>query len=174
MSRQRIWTTAAVALALIWAGVAVVMQQTDDLVSWPGRVMELVEEAPWLNGAIVANDARQRYLVKVITNYNRLDPGQRRELREETGLTDARLYSITVNPFYIHATGAVQLAVVFAVFVDTDAVTLGVEHDTYEWLSPTAAHRRFTWPRESEALRHIQHLLKGGNAGLVEDVLRIR
>jgi len=98
----------------------------------------------------------------------------RRELREETGLTDARLYSITVNPFYIHATGAVQLAVVFAVFVDTDTVTLGVEHDTYEWLSPTAAHRRFTWPRDSEALRHIQHLLKGGNAGLVEDVLRIR
>ena len=98
----------------------------------------------------------------------------RRELREETGLADARLYSVTVNPFYIHTTGAVQLAVVFAVFVDTAAVTLGVEHDAYEWLSPTAAHKRFTWPRESDALRHIQQLLKGGDAGVVEDVLRIR
>lgn len=98
----------------------------------------------------------------------------RRELREETGLAAARLYSVTVNPFYIHATGAVQLAVVFAVFVDTAAVTLGVEHDASEWLSPTAAHKRFTWPRESDALRHIQQLLKGGDAGVVEDVLRIR
>lgn len=100
MSRQRIWTTAAVALALIWAGVAVVMQQTDDLVSWPGRVMELVEEAPWLNGAIVANDARQRYLVKVITNYNRLDPGQRRELREDA--------QESLNKFFNSLTGDEQ------------------------------------------------------------------
>ncbi len=97
-----------------------------------------------------------------------------RELREETGLEAARLYSITVNPFYIHAMGAVQLAVVFAVFVESDAVTLGVEHDAYEWLTPTAAAKRFTWPREAEALRHIRHLLKGGDAGVVEDVLRIR
>lgn len=83
MSRQRIWLTAAVLLALIWTGVAVVMHQTDDLVSWPGKVMELLDEAPWLNGSEVAHDARQRYLIKVITNYNRLDPGQRRELRED-------------------------------------------------------------------------------------------
>lgn len=83
MSRQRIWLTAAVLLALIWTGVAVVMHQTDDLVSWPGKVMQMLDEAPWLNGTKVAHDARQRYLIKVITNYNRLDPGQRRDLRED-------------------------------------------------------------------------------------------
>ena len=83
MSRQRIWITAAVLLALIWTGVAVVMHQTDDLVSWPGKVMQMLDEAPWLNGAEVTPDARQRYLIKVITNYNRLDPGQRRDLRED-------------------------------------------------------------------------------------------
>ena len=96
-----------------------------------------------------------------------------RELREETGLAAVRLYSITVNPFYIHAMGAVQLAVVFAAFVDSDAVTLGEEHGRFEWLSPTAALKRFTWPREAEGLKHIRHLLRGGDAGVVEDVLRI-
>lgn len=83
MSRQRIWITAAVLLSLIWAGVALIMQQTDDLVSWPGKVIALLDETPWLKGTEVAHDPRQRYLVNVITNYNRLDPSQRRELRED-------------------------------------------------------------------------------------------
>ena len=83
MSRQRIWLTAAVLLALIWTGVAVVMHETDELVSWPGKVMELLDEAPWLNGAEVSKEARQHYLIKVVINYNRLDPGQRRDLRED-------------------------------------------------------------------------------------------
>jgi hypothetical protein len=29
------------------------------------------------------------------------------------------------------------------------------------------------WPREREALREILHLLKSGDAGTVEDVLRV-
>ena len=98
-----------------------------------------------------------------------------REVREETGLEIARLYNVTVQPFYLHRSHTVQLAVVFAAFVDEPALlTLGSEHQRGEWLSVDAALDRFQWPREREALREIAHLLRGGDAGPVEDVLRVK
>lgn len=96
----------------------------------------------------------------------------RREVREETGLAVARLYSLTVNPFFLTATGTVELAVAFVAVVADDAVTLGEEHDAFEWLSRSAARRRYHWPRERESLDHIAILFKGGDAGQAEDVLR--
>ena len=98
-----------------------------------------------------------------------------REVREEAGLEVSRLYNVTVQPFYLHRTHTVQLAVVFAAFVDEPApITLGVEHQRAEWLPVDAALERFQWPREREALREIAHLLRTGDAGPVEDVLRVR
>lgn len=83
MSRNRIWTTAALALIAIWTVVAVVMHQTDDLVSWPGKVQDLVEQAPWLSGEKTSDEKRRSYLAQVIMNYQRLDIGQRKSLRED-------------------------------------------------------------------------------------------
>ena len=98
-----------------------------------------------------------------------------REVREEAGLEASRLYNVTVQPFYLHRTHTVQLAVVFAAFVDEPAVlTLGSEHQRAEWLSVDEALERFQWPREREALREIAHLLRTGDAGPVEDVLRVK
>ena len=103
------------------------------------------------------------------------EDGAERELREETGLVPARLYSITVQPYYLHAMKTVQLAVVFAALVDEPAaVTLGPEHTRSEWLTVAEALDRFVWPREQQALREIVHLLRTGDAGPVEDVLRVR
>ena len=105
----------------------------------------------------------------------RPEDGAIREVREETGLEVAKLYNVTVQPFYLHMFGTVQLAIVFAAFVDEPAdVKLGDEHQAHEWLSPHDAAARFIWPREREALSHIVHLLAGGDAGPVEDVLRVR
>jgi type II secretory ATPase GspE/PulE/Tfp pilus assembly ATPase PilB-like protein/8-oxo-dGTP pyrophosphatase MutT (NUDIX family) len=98
-----------------------------------------------------------------------------REVREETGLEVSRLYNVTVQPFYLHRSHTVQLAVVFAAFVtEPAAITLGSEHQRAEWLTVDEALDRFQWPREREALREIAHLLRTGDAGPVEDVLRVK
>ena len=114
------------------------------------------------------------------TIHGRLERGERpedaavREVMEETGLTIVRLYNVTVQPFYLHMFQTVQLAVVFAAFVDEPAtIVLGEEHQTHEWLSAADAASRFVWPREVEALAHIRKLLASGDAGPVEDVLRV-
>ena len=97
-----------------------------------------------------------------------------REVHEETGLSVQRLYNVTVQPFYLHKLATVELAVVFAAFVDrAQPITLGAEHMRHEWLAPDAALDRFVWPRERAALLEILHLLKSGDAGPVEDVLRV-
>jgi dihydroneopterin triphosphate diphosphatase len=98
-----------------------------------------------------------------------------RELSEETGLTQLRLYNLSrVELFYQHRTDEVSLVPVFAALVSPDAaVQLSPEHDRFEWLLPEAARARFAWPRERRALDDILVLLDGGDAGPVEDVLRV-
>jgi 8-oxo-dGTP pyrophosphatase MutT (NUDIX family) len=98
-----------------------------------------------------------------------------RELEEETGLAPVRLYNLSrVELFYQHRTDEVSLVPVFAAFVVPAArVRLGSEHDGFEWLPPDAARARFAWPRERRALDDIVILLGSGDAGPVDDVLRV-
>jgi len=112
--------------------------------------------------------------------HGRLENGERpehaavREVLEETGLRVARLYNIAVVPFYIASLTIVSAAVAFAAFVDEPAmVVLADEHTAFEWLSPVDAERRFNWPRSRMILREIIALLGTGDAGPVEDVLRV-
>jgi 8-oxo-dGTP pyrophosphatase MutT (NUDIX family) len=114
------------------------------------------------------------------TVHGHIEPGEQpeeaavREVREETGLRVQRLYNISVQPFYLHRTHTVEMAVVFAAFVQPSAgVTLGEEHMRFEWLSPERALERLAWPRERVALREVLQLLQAGDAGPVEDVLRV-
>ena len=114
------------------------------------------------------------------TVHGRIEPGERpeqaavREVQEEAGLAVSRLYNVTVQPFYLQSAGIVTAAVVFAAFVDEPAqVILGAEHDRHEWLSPEDAGQRFVWPRSRTILPEIVALLETGDAGPVEDVLRV-
>src|SRR5450756_2431182 len=112
--------------------------------------------------------------------YGKIDAGERperaavRELREETGLEVQALYNVTVNSFYLHTAQTIQMSIVFAAFVgEGPEVTLSDEHQRFEWLSVDEACDRFTWPRAARGLRDVRHLLARGDAGPVEDALRI-
>lgn len=99
----------------------------------------------------------------------------RRELAEETGLSAERLYNLSrVEAFYQHRLDEVALVPVFAAFVPPRAaVRMGAEHDRFEWLRLAEARRRLAWPREARALDDIVALIGQGDAGPVEDVLRV-
>ena len=99
----------------------------------------------------------------------------RRELEEETGLTLERLYNLSrVETFYQHRLDEVALVPVFAAFVARNAdVRIGAEHDRFEWLPAPEARVRFAWPREARGLDDVVALLGAGDAGAVEDVLRV-
>jgi hypothetical protein len=61
-----------------------------------------------------------------------------------------------------------------AVFpADGGDVRLGPEHDRAEWVTPDEAAGRLSWPRSVTALRDAVQVLQSGDAGAVEDVLRV-
>ena len=112
--------------------------------------------------------------------HGRLEPGEGpeagalRELREETGLTPERFYVVAAQPYYLKAMRTVQISIAFAAFIgEPAAVTLGPEHQGHEWVPVEEAMQRFAWPRERQALQEILTVLGGGNAGPLEDVLRV-
>jgi 8-oxo-dGTP pyrophosphatase MutT (NUDIX family) len=97
-----------------------------------------------------------------------------REVVEETGLAVERLYNVTVQPFYLHQQQTVMLAVVFTAVVGDAPLRLSEEHTRGEWLSIAEAEQRFAWPSERANLRSAVMLLASGDAGAVEDVLRVK
>jgi len=98
-----------------------------------------------------------------------------RELREETGLVPERLYNISrVESFYLHRQDVVALIPAFCAIVpEGSRAVVSDEHDLAEWLSPVEASLRYAWPRERRALADALALVGGGDAGGLEDVLRV-
>jgi dihydroneopterin triphosphate diphosphatase len=98
----------------------------------------------------------------------------RRELNEETGLTPARVYNLSrVESFYRHRVDEVGFIPVFAALVERAEVRLSHEHEAFAWLPVPQAQGRLAWPRERRALEDILVLLGAGDAGALEDVLRV-
>ncbi len=115
------------------------------------------------------------------TIHGHIEPGEtpaaaaRRELAEETGLAAERLYNLSrVEAFYVHRTDTVAMIPVFCAWVAAHAdARLSAEHDRAEWLAASAAAARFAWPRERRALADALVLVGTGEAGGLDDVLRV-
>jgi 8-oxo-dGTP pyrophosphatase MutT (NUDIX family) len=113
--------------------------------------------------------------------HGHIEPGETppaaglRELREETGLAPLAFYNLSrVESFYLHRRDQIALIPVFVALIDPAAEpALSPEHDAVEWLNFADAAGRLAWPRERRALEDITMLLQGGDAGPLEDVLRI-
>jgi dATP pyrophosphohydrolase len=99
----------------------------------------------------------------------------RRELREETGLAPSAMYNLSrVESFYLPRTDEVAMIPAFVAFVASDAeASLSEEHDAAEWLSVDLARSRLSWPRSRRALDDILTLFATGDAGHLEDLLRL-
>ena len=115
------------------------------------------------------------------TVHGTIEPGETpvqaslRELREETGFTPERFYNLSrIEGFYQHRTDELAIIPAFAAFVAADAAPrLSAEHDTFDWLAPADADRRFAWPRERRALADVLSIVGAGGGGLLDDVLRV-
>ncbi len=102
------------------------------------------------------------------------DQAARRELQEETGIAPLRFYNLSrVDSFYLHRSDEVALIPAFVALAGTDADPVLGKSTIAEWLSPNDARARFTWPRKRRALEDAIALFGDGDAGTVEDVLRI-
>lgn len=113
--------------------------------------------------------------------HGHIDPGETpvatalRELREEAGAEPERFYNLSrVESFYRHTTNEVVLIPVFAAFLARGVeVRISEEHDAWEWLPPHQARARMSWPRVRREIDDVMGLLAGGDAGMLEDMLRV-
>ena len=90
-----------------------------------------------------------------------------REVREESGVTPQRLWTVPlVNSFYNATTDTVHMCPVFAIQADPGAVvTLSEEHMDFGWFPYTIARERLVWPAHRDSLEIVEgYIVRGSEA----------
>lgn len=95
-----------------------------------------------------------------------------RELKEETGLSPKRCWTIPyVDTYFDLAKDTIQLVPVFAVELDpASTVHLSSEHKRFEWLRYEDARQRLVWPGQRHSMDIVNEFIIGNKevARLVE------
>ena len=81
--RASILIPAAIALAVIWIAVGVVLHVTEPYVVTPEKILALVQQAPWKGGKKPGTAERKAFLEKVVEQITRLDLEQARRMRDD-------------------------------------------------------------------------------------------
>jgi len=83
-----------------------------------------------------------------------------RELKEETGITKAKLYVIPmVNSYYLSAVDKVCLSPVFLCEAKNKDVKISDEHSEYKWVSFEEAKELIHWHNQVESMCVIEEFL---------------
>jgi dihydroneopterin triphosphate diphosphatase len=92
------------------------------------------------------------------------DKAALRELKEETGLSLKRFWTVPiVDSYFDIQNDTVQIVPVFAVEVGAGLnVCLSREHQRYEWLAYAAASNRVVWPGQRQAIEIVHEFIAGG------------
>lgn len=90
--RPSILIPTLIALAVIWGGVAIVMNATEDSISSPEKVATIVQNAPWKHGKKPSPAERKTYLDRLAKFYTMLDADQRRTMRDEDSSGEMMLF----------------------------------------------------------------------------------
>ncbi len=95
-----------------------------------------------------------------------------RELKEETGLSPKRCWTIPyVDTYFDNAKDTIQFVPVFAVELDSSVVLhLSKEHQGFEWLCYEDARKRLVWPGQRHSMEIVHEFIIGNTeaARLVE------
>ena len=97
----------------------------------------------------------------------KIDPGEKpinaalREVKEETGLSPLKLWSIdTVNYYYDPEKNIMNLIPVFGMLVASREVTLSNEHQSYKWIDIESAKNKLIWRQQQKGLMYFDSILK--------------
>jgi dATP pyrophosphohydrolase len=95
-----------------------------------------------------------------------------RELKEETGLSPKRCWTIPyVDTYFDLIKDTIQLVPVFAAELDSSSpLQLSTEHQRFEWLRFEDARKRLVWPGQKHSMDIVHEYIVGNKeaARLVE------